>query len=406
MKTWIKVLIILIFPVFATMSAFAEEAPVPEKTEKSIIPESIEAAEEAFEAQGKEKAVPENNIEQSSAAPQDRASLYANYSARKYRLGPNDIININVLGVEELSKENVRVQPDGKINLSGIGSITATGLTFDELSEVLEDKLSFYVRNPRVVISLEKSRPFLVQVTGAVSVPGSYEINTDTESTTKTQDKTVKVVEGKTPVLSNVLSAAGGINYDADLEHVVITNSYDGESFEVNLLDLLEKGKTKNDVYLMAGDSVHVPGLPTPLAVDEAKYASFCKATFADKTIPVRVIGYVNSPGLVTLDSSESSSLNTAVAEAGGYLGDYPYPPKKVFISRYSNGGKLVTTAVNPMKNDITLMPNDVIYVPEKTRALIGRAFDLINRIASPAGNIASGYNHWTLMFNPDRFDD
>ncbi len=341
-----------------------------------------------------------------SGAEESQAELYTAFNARKYVLGPNDVINVKVPGVPEFSEESLKVQPDGKVNLPGIGGVYATGLTFDELGVLLEEKLAHYVRNPGVTISLKRSRPFIVQVTGAVSVPGSYEINTDTETTAAFYDDNDTYVERKTPILSNVLTAAGGVNYDADVEHIRIKNIFDGNTYEINLISLLEEGKTEQDIYLMSGDTVHVPRLPSPLAVDKEKYEKFRAATFAYKEVPVRVLGYVNEPGLITLDSSVSSSLNTAISEAGGYLGDAPYPPKKVFVSRYSNGGKLVTTKVNPMQEDITLMPNDVVYVPEKARPLIGRAFDFINRIASPAGGIASGYNHWTLMFNPNRFND
>lgn len=334
----------------------------------------------------------------------ERAELYASVNARKYVLGPNDIINVNVLGVPELSKDSVKVQPDGKVNLSGLGSIPASGYTFDEFGAVLEEKYAHYVRHPRVAISLEKSRPFIVQVTGAVSVPGSYEINTNTETTSAVFDDDSTYVERKTPILSNVLTAAGGVNYDADVEHIQVANRFDGTAYEINLLELLENGKSASDIYLMTGDRVHVPQLPTPLAVDVQKYEKFKAATFTYKEVPVRVLGYVNNPGLITMDSSVSSGLNTAISEAGGYLGDAPYPPKEVFVSRYSNGGKLVTTKVNPMENDITLMPHDVVYVPEKARPMIGRGFDFLLRVVSPVSSFANGYNNWSLIFDPDRF--
>lgn len=336
----------------------------------------------------------------------DKPDLFASINARKYTLGPNDVINVSMLGVPDVSKDSVKVQPDGKVNLSGVGSVYASGMTLDELAAALEEKFAYYVRNPKVAVSLQKTRPFIVQVTGAVNMPGSYEINTDTETTAAFYDDNTTYVERKTPILSNILTAAKGVNYDADVEHVVISNKFDGSKFEVNLLEFLTDGNTGQDIYLMPGDSVHVPRLPSPLAVDSQKYEQFRNATFTDKEVPVRVIGYVNNPGLITLDSSISSGLNTAIAQAGGYLGDSPYPPKKILVSRYSNNGKLVTTAVNPMQQDINLMPNDVVYVPEKARPMFGRAFDFISRIVEPANTVAGGYNNWSLMFDPRRFSD
>lgn len=341
------------------------------------------------------------------AADSERAELYASFTSRKYMLGPNDIINVSVLGLPEFDQDAVRVKPDGKINISGLGSVNAAGLTLEALQDVLNERYAFYIKYPNVSVKLERSRPFIVHVTGAVAIPGSYEINTDTSTTTSSfSDGNTTFVERKTPILSNIISTAGGLNYDADLEHIMVNNKFDGTSYQVNLLEVLEDGKTSQDIYLMAGDTVHVPKLHTPLAVDPVKYTKFAKSTFAYRNVPVRVIGYVNNPGLHELDASISSTLNTAIAQAGGYMGDAPYPPKKVFVSRYSDGGKLVTTTVDPMQKDLTLMPNDVVYVPEKARPLVGRAFDYITRIVSPISTVASGYNHWSLMFDPSRFND
>ncbi len=66
---------------------------------------------------------------------------------------------------------------------------------------------------------------------------------------------------------------------------------------------------------------------------------------------------------MVKLDSSASITLNTALMEAGGYLTDAAYAPTRVYISRADASGKLVTKLVNPMKNDVVVMPNDIVYV-------------------------------------------
>jgi len=322
----------------------------------------------------------------------DRAQLYADFAARKYVLGPGDIINIKVLGVEELSKTGLKIQPDGSINLSGTGSVQAAGMTFDELGMALEEKCAIYVKNPRVVISLEKSRPFVVQVTGAVSAPGSYEISTDAEK--------------EIPTLSRVLAEAGGISHDADIEHIIIKNRFNGTNYEIDMLELLENGCMEKEICLMAGDCVHVPQLEAGIAGNIEKQGRFSTASFADKTVPVRVIGYVNSPGLIVLDTGVSPTLNTAISVAGGYFGKDPTPPKKVFVCRSTGKGKLVTTEVNPMEDDMTLLPNDVVYVPEKPRHFMGKALDIIMKISRPAGNVASSYNHWSLMLDPERFND
>ncbi len=328
-----------------------------------------------------------------------------NFTARQYILGPNDIFSIHVYDSPEFNQDKILIQPDGNIVLAPFGVIKVAGLTIEELNEKLIKKYKFYLRDPKLTIKLEKTKPFIVYITGAVMNPGSYEIDTDINKSRNRSNQEVDAgIERKTPLLSNLLVAAGGIRFDADLERVQIHNSVDNTHFEINLLDFLINGNSNQDFYLMANDTVYVPKLPTPLAVDEEKYKQYAGATFSPKTIPVRVYGYVNNPGLKKLDSSDSITLNSAITAAGGYLKDSAYAPKKVYVSRADVSGKLVTQVVNPMSNDAVLMPNDIVYIPEKPRPLAGKAFDYMGRIFTPINTFANTYNNWALMFNPHRY--
>jgi polysaccharide export outer membrane protein len=334
-----------------------------------------------------------------------KLSVNKGLTSRKYLLGPNDVISVKFYSADKLDQNNLKIQPDGNVFLTPVGEIEAAGLTINEFRELLEEKYSYYVKNPRISVKLEHSRPFIVYVTGAVQNPGSYELNTNTTSTQYVTNYKPEIqIERKTPLLTNILVAAGGICYDADLEYVEINNSIDGSSYIVNLLELIEKGDSSQDVYLMAGDTVYVPKLATPLALTSEKYKKYASATFSPRFIPVKVFGYVNKPGLVKLDSADSLNINSAITSAGGYLIDSAYAPKKVILGRIDENGKLVKSLINPMMNDITLMPNDIVYVPEKTRPLIGKAFDYMTRVLTPVNAAAGSYNNWSLIFDPLRF--
>jgi protein involved in polysaccharide export with SLBB domain len=332
--------------------------------------------------------------------------LSKSFNARSYILGPNDVFSMSVYDSPEFDKQNIKVQPDGKITVTPLGSFYVSGMTIEELQQSAEEKLKFYLKQPKVSIILEKTKPFLVYVSGAVINPGSYELQTDVSGYANAfnSGKLEIQIDRRTPILSNVLVAAGGIAFDADLEHVKIANKFEGSEYEINLFELIENGNNEQDIYLMSGDSIHIPRLPTPFAVDEAKYKKFASSTISPRYVPVKVFGYVNSPGLIKLDPGQSLNLNSAITAAGGYLRDSAYAPKKVFLSRADTSGKLVTKIVDPMENDITIMPNDIIYIPEKTRPLIGKAFDYLGRLISPANNFAGSYNNWALMFKPTRY--
>lgn len=326
--------------------------------------------------------------------------------SRDYVLGPNDIISIFVYDSEEFNQEKMRVQPDGNIILTPLGQVKAAGKTVEELHILLVNKYKKYLKDPQVTIRLDQLRPFVAYIRGQVLNPGGYELNADTSTHQGfvSSDLSLLQVERKSPLLSNLLIAAGGIKFDADLEHIKISNTTNNTELEVNLMDLLDKGDTGQDVYLMAGDVINVPKLPTPLAVSEEKYIKYATSTFSPKYVPVKVFGYVSKPGLIKLDSSASITLNSAIMAAGGYLTDAAYAPKKVYVSRADASGKLVTKTVNPMSNDIVVMPNDIVYVPEKSRPLAGKAFDAMTKFLLPANGIANTYNNWALMFSPTRY--
>jgi len=57
-------------------------------------------------------------------------------SAQEYRIGPEDVLNINVFEAQELNRE-VRVSAGGEISLPWLGSVRGAGLTPRELEFVL-----------------------------------------------------------------------------------------------------------------------------------------------------------------------------------------------------------------------------------------------------------------------------
>ncbi len=335
-----------------------------------------------------------------------KAHIYANFTGRKYLLGPNDIITVSVYDAPEFSQDNLLVQPDGNIVMAPFGSVSLAGMTIEEAQKLFTDKLKYYLNDPKVTIKLEHSKPFTVYVSGAVLKPGAYELVTDVFRNQMIADNTPEVLlERKTPLLSNVLVAAGGIAYDADLEHVQIINKIDGSRYEVNLLELIQNGDSAQDLYLIPGDTVHIPELQTAYAVKEEHYKDLLGSTIFQKQIPVKVYGYVNQPGLIRLDSAQSANLNSAIVSAGGYQSDAAYAPNEVLVSRVDKNGRIVTRKVNPRQEDMTLMPNDIVYVPPKARPTVGRAFDFVGRLVMPLAAIGSGLNSWSLLFDPSRFN-
>lgn len=91
-----------------------------------------------------------------------------------YRIGPQDVLDINVFQVSDLTK-TVQVDTGGKILLPLVGQMTAAGRTPGELSADLVAALSkTYMRDPQVVVSVKEASSQKVTVDGAVAQPGIY----------------------------------------------------------------------------------------------------------------------------------------------------------------------------------------------------------------------------------------
>ena len=95
--------------------------------------------------------------------------------AEEYILQPGDVISISVVEHPEFSGKN-KIRPDGRINYPVIGEIDVASLTCAQLVKIMQGKLSSYVNNPVVSVSIEEYYSNKIYIIGAVRQPGQYQI--------------------------------------------------------------------------------------------------------------------------------------------------------------------------------------------------------------------------------------
>lgn len=106
------------------------------------------------------------------APPADTAAR-----SKAYRIGPGDVISVQVFQEPDLSSDKVQVDDVGRVQLPLAGDILAEGLTAPELSAVIAGRLGReFLRNPQVVVSIVAPREQTVAVEGEVKMPGVYKI--------------------------------------------------------------------------------------------------------------------------------------------------------------------------------------------------------------------------------------
>lgn len=126
---------------------------------------------------GCQGALRSDNLPQGQAAYEIAPPADAGAKPQAYRIGPGDLISVQVFQEPDLSNDKLQVDDVGRIQLPLAGDILAAGLTGPELSVVIAERLGRdYIRHPQVVVSVVATREQTVAVEGEVKMPGVYKV--------------------------------------------------------------------------------------------------------------------------------------------------------------------------------------------------------------------------------------
>lgn len=142
--------------------------------------------------------------------PPDTTDAQGAYEgATDYRIGSQDLLEISVFGVQDLSR-TVRVNSNGQISLPLVGGLRAGGSTIPELEQrIAAAYAEGFLQNPQVTIFIQEYASQRVTLEGAVKSPGIYPIT------------------GRTSLLQAV-AMAGGLDPLANMGGVVLFRQIDG----------------------------------------------------------------------------------------------------------------------------------------------------------------------------------
>lgn len=157
----------------------------------------------------------------------------------EYRLGPQDLIEVSVFGVEQLSQA-VRVNSNGQISLPLVGAISAGGMTISELEAELTTRYAEgYLQNPQVSVFVKEYASQRLTIEGAVREPGIYPLT------------------GRTTLLQGI-AIAKGLDQLADLNGIVLFRTINGQKMAAiyNMRDL--RGGRVEDPVLYGDDIIVV----------------------------------------------------------------------------------------------------------------------------------------------------
>ncbi len=163
----------------------------------------------------------------------------------QFRLGTGDVISVSVWKNPDLSAR-VPVRPDGYVSLPLVGEVIAGGRTPREIAADTEQKLTQFIRTPKVSVIVEEipSAEFQnrVRVVGGVADP-----------------KSISHRDGMTVI--DLVLEAGGVNEFASPNAAKLYRTIDGVArvFDVFLADILTKGMLDTNYPLIPGDVITIP---------------------------------------------------------------------------------------------------------------------------------------------------
>ncbi|NOS80337.1 MAG: polysaccharide export protein [Nitrospira sp.] len=158
-----------------------------------------------------------------------------------YLLGAEDVLNISVWRDEQLTREVV-VRPDGFVSFPLVGDVQAAGRTVQEVRADIVNRLTKFIPNPQVSVTVTKVLSYRIYVLGRVNKPGEFMV-------------------GHTADVLQALSLAGGLTPFAAENDIRIMRRVNGEQqvFPFRYGEA-KKGKgLEQNILLQRGDVVMVP---------------------------------------------------------------------------------------------------------------------------------------------------
>jgi polysaccharide export outer membrane protein len=259
------------------------------------------------------------------AQDQDQEKTEEQPDKNTYTIGPQDLLSINVFGVEELNTR-VRIAGDGTITLPLLGEIEVGGLTPAQLEKKLAQMLEKnYLKNAQVTVFINEYQSKKVAVIGAVTDPGNYDVMGN-------------------ETLLQLISRAGGLTERASDRVVVIRKN---KSQSIDIERLMSGRNPELNIQLKPGDIVNIPH---------------------ERYVDIYIFGEVRRPGTMRLKKSGDITLLKAIAQAGGFTNR---ARKSAVVVKRKKDGKEIKIKVNIKKilkgkrQPFILQHDDVVFVPE-----------------------------------------
>lgn len=236
-----------------------------------------------------------------------------------YVVGPGDTVEVQLIGNTK-GRYKLAVGRDGRVNFPELGPIAVSGLPYDAMRTMLENRVREQMVGTQASISVGELRSIRVFVLGEAETPGSY------------------TVSGLSTI-TNALFVSGGVKKIGSLRNIELKRN--GVTVaHMDLYDLLLKGNTQSDVRLQPGDVIFIPPIGTTVALS----------------------GEIRRPAIYELRGE--TTARQVIALGGGLMPQAD--PRLATIERVSDDRQLVTLSVDlsGAAGAVSLRNGDTVRIP------------------------------------------
>ena len=284
-----------------------------------------------------------------------------------YEIHPGDSFAMSVYNQPSLSSSFI-IAPDGTASLPLVGLIKLSGLNLEDATNLIEKKLTRYLKSPIVSLAPQGVSGYYFTIAGRVVKPGNYTVSL-----------------GQTRLL-DAISLSGGFErgtfHGDSVELADLDNAYikrDGRKLPVDFRKLVYEGDSLNNIPVLNGDYIYVPSTMS---------------------------GYIIFLGEVGSNSYVGFTEGMTLMQGLSYVGGLRTETYSSFI-RVIRGGKENTVVytvdidkiLKGKMKDFELSANDIIYVPQddftRWNQMIRKllpTLQLVNLLAGPFGSTILGY--------------
>jgi polysaccharide export outer membrane protein len=179
-------------------------------------------------------------ISKTSAAPAPAVS--SSGLLPDYRIGPGDVLAIDVWKEPDASTAATVVRPDGRVSLALLGELMVAGSTLQELQDSVSARYARIIRDARVHVTVREVNSQRVYVIGEVRREGAIRIVTPL-------------------TVLQALADSGGLTDYAKKKKIYILRADNGRQvklpFDYNAV--LRGRNVEQNITLLPGDTVVVP---------------------------------------------------------------------------------------------------------------------------------------------------